>query len=112
MPKSNPELAAAMGKRLSEARVARGMTQEAVAEQAGIAYQQYNKAENGKVCLGADSIVRVCRTLQISADYLLTGTQNSNSFPEIAAILEGMSDRQREAVIKFLLCITEDATKK
>lgn len=112
MPKSNPELAAAMGKRLSEARSAKGMTQEAVADQAGIAYQQYNKAENGKVCLGADSIVRVCQTLQISTDYLLTGTQHGNCFPEIAAILERMSNRQREAVIQLLLCINEYLTQQ
>lgn len=112
MPKSNPELAAAMGKRLAEVRTARGMTQEAVAEQAGIAYQQYNKAENGKVCLGADSIVRVCRTLQISADYLLTGTRHSDSFPDFATILEGMSSRQREIARQLLLNISQYPTEK
>ena len=46
MPRSNPELAAAMGMRMSARRRELGLTQEMVADLAGIAHQQYNKAEN------------------------------------------------------------------
>ena len=48
MPRSNPELAVEMGMRMSARRRELGLTQEMVADLAGIAHQQYNKAENGK----------------------------------------------------------------
>ena len=50
-----------------------GLAQETVADIEDIAYQQYNKAENGRVCLGLDLLLRISAVLQISADYLLTG---------------------------------------
>jgi len=49
MPRSNPELAAKMGKRMVIRRKELGLTQEQVAELAGIAHQQYNKAEKVKL---------------------------------------------------------------
>lgn len=112
MPRSNPELAIAMGQRLSEVRNARGLTQEAVAEQAGIAYQQYNKAENGRVCLGSDSLLRICQVLQVSADYLLTGTCYGERFPDISAVLARMSDPQLHAAKQLLQCLSEFPTEK
>ena len=112
MPKTNPELAASMGKRLSDVRNARGLTQETVAERAGIAYQQYNKAENGKVCLGSDSLLRVCQVLQVSGDYLLTGSCHNERFPEISAILARMSVQQLHAAKQLLHCLADFPTEK
>lgn len=56
MPRSNPELAASMGMRMSARRRELGLTQEMVAELAGIAHQQYNKAENGRY----DECIEIC----------------------------------------------------
>ena len=77
MPKSNPELAIAMGKRMAMRRKELNLTQEKVAELAGIAHQQYNKAENGRTSFGADTLLRVSRALQTSADYLLSGKEKT-----------------------------------
>lgn len=105
MPKSNPELAIAMGNRMAERRKELNLTQEAVAEMAGIAHQQYNKAENGKTCLGSDSLLRITQVLQISADYLLCGKED-NRYYTIESILDQMTDSQIELATEMIKCIT------
>lgn len=107
MPKSNPQLAAEMGKRMLLRRKELGMTQEQVAEIAGIAYQQYNKSENGRTCLSSDSLLRISVALKTSADYLLTGKDSLIRYYDTLRLLEKMSDRQLQLTNEVLLCMTE-----
>lgn len=104
MPKSNPELAVAMGNRMATRRKELKLTQEAVAELAGIAHQQYNKAENGKVCFGADTLLRVSRALQTSADYLLSGKEGTR-YCNIEQLLDRLTDSQVELATEMIKCI-------
>lgn len=62
-----------VGKRLYERRKQLRMTQEELAEQVGITAQTISTAELGKKAMRADTIIRVCGALDISADYLLFG---------------------------------------
>lgn len=105
MPKSNPALAAAMGKRMAARRKELRLKQERVAELAGITHQQYCKAEQGKCCFGADSLQRVCAALQVSADYLLNGQVADGRYQETLAILEEMTDPQIQLANEVLTCI-------
>ena len=107
MPRSNPELAAEMGMRMSTRRRELGSTQEMVAELAGIAHQQYNKAENGRACLGADSLRKVSAALKISADYLLTGKSSMEKYPEVISLLDGMTDHQVKKAQQVLQCMVQ-----
>ena len=105
MPKSNPVLAAVMGKRMAARRKELHLKQERVAELAGITHQQYCKAEQGKSCFGADSLQRVCAVLQISADYLLNGQEADSRYRETLAILEEMTDQQLQLANEVLTCM-------
>ena len=105
MPKSNPELAVAMGNRMAVRRKELNLTQETVAELAGIAHQQYNKAENGKTCFGADTLLRVSQALQTSADYLLTGRQNAR-YSGIEQLLNQLTDSQIELATEMIKCVS------
>ena len=60
-----------VGKRLYERRKQLHMTQEELAERVGITAQTISTAELGKKAMRADTIIRVCGALDISADYLL-----------------------------------------
>ena len=111
MPRSNPELACRMGARLCARRKELNLTQEQVAELAGIAYQQYNKAENGKTCLGADSLWRVAAALQTSADFLLTGNHSAQRYADTAKLLDKMSDSQRVIANRMLQCMLDFSKK-
>lgn len=107
MARSNLELASAMGKRMAQRRKECGLTQENVADLAGITHQQYNKAENGKVCLGSDSLLRVSMALQTSADYLLCGKKSSDKYMTTIDLLDKMTEDQIELANKVIQCIAE-----
>ena len=107
MPRSNPELAAAMGMRMSARRRELGLTQEMVADLAGIAHQQYNRAENGRSCLNADSLLKVSTALRISSDYLLTGKSSEEKYPEVVTLLDGLTDHQIKMVQSVLQCMVQ-----
>lgn len=62
-----------VGKRLYERRKQLRMTQEELAERADVTAQTISTAELGKKAMRADTIIRVCGALDISADYLLFG---------------------------------------
>lgn len=112
MPKRNQELAHAMGKRMAARRKELGLTQENVADRAGIAHQQYNKAENGRVCLGSDSLLRVSSALQISADYLLTGKSGPDRYRETVEILNKLTERQLKITNQMLECMVRLVDEK
>lgn len=105
MPKSNPELAIAMGKRMAMRRKELNLTQKKVAELAGIAHQQYNKAENGKTSFSSDTLLRVSKALQTSADYLLCG-KDASRYCEIEQLLDQLTQSQIELAMEVIRCVS------
>lgn len=62
-----------IGKRILERRKQLRLTQEELAECAGITPQTVSSAELGKKALRPENIIRICSALEISTDYLLLG---------------------------------------
>lgn len=60
-----------VGRRLKEIRMSSGLTQREVSERLGIVLQQYQTYESGRYQMDYDKIIRVCKILNVSADYLL-----------------------------------------
>lgn len=102
MPKSNPDLALAMASRMIARRKELNLTQEKVAELAGIAHQQYNKAERGKTCVGSDTLLRISQALDISADFLLHGSPHNSTDRDIILLIDSFTDEQKELAISML----------
>ena len=73
MAKRNPELTLAIAKRISARRMELKLTQERAADLAGLSRPFYACIERGEKGVGADSLLKICTALEISADYLLTG---------------------------------------
>lgn len=67
-----------MGKRLAARRKQLRMTQEEVAEKAGLTCQTISTAETGRKALRPENIVKLCRALDISTDYLLLGSTTND----------------------------------
>ncbi len=107
MPRGNPDLAIAMGLRIAKRRKELGLTQEKAADKAGIAYQQYNKAEKGRTCLSSDTLQRISVALDISADYLLSGNVREHKYADTIALLDRMSNRQCRIAVKILQDLLE-----
>lgn len=66
-----------IGSRILSRRKQLRMTQEELAEKAGITPQTVSSAELGKKALRPENIIRICSALDISTDYLLLGNVNA-----------------------------------
>lgn len=67
------ELLHKMGERIVSRRKQLRLTQEELAETAGVTPQTISTAELGKKALRPSNIVKICAALNISPDYLLLG---------------------------------------
>lgn len=67
------KLLKSMGERLTKRRKQLRLTQEELAERADMTTQTISTAETGRKALRPHNIVKLCRALEISTDYLLFG---------------------------------------
>ena len=100
-----------IGSRILSRRKQLRMTQEELAEKAGITSQTVSSAELGKKALHPENIIRLCSALDISTDYLLLGEINENDH---SILLSRISDlppiqyRHLEDIINsFILALEE-----
>jgi len=60
-----------MGERVTRLRIARGLSQTDLAEQLGIAQNVMSDLERGRTRLNADTVIRLTKTLNVTADEVL-----------------------------------------
>lgn len=63
------------GIRLKQARKAKGYTQTEIANLMNIPQQNWQRCETGRLDLKMSTIYKICKTLDISADWLLGLTE-------------------------------------
>ncbi len=97
-----------VGRRLYERRKQLRMTQEELAERVGITAQTISTAELGKKAMRADTIIRVCAALDISADYLLFGHISSQ---EVSQLSPGQYRHLEDAIDSFVAIALENENK-
>lgn len=90
------------GERLRNRRSTVGLTQEFVAEQAGITLRFYQMLERGEKSVSLDTLISLSRTLTISTDYLLFGEFSCNLEDPLVEVLNGLPALQREDALKIL----------
>ena len=88
------EFAVEMGKRIYERRKKVGMTQEQLAEKIGVSVQTISYTEQGIKTLRPENIVKLCRTLDVSTDYILTGETSAKLANTISEKLSGLSGNE------------------
>ena len=64
-----------MGKRIAARRKELRLTQETVAERMGLSLQSVSCFELGKKAIRPENLVNLCRVLEVSPNYLLTGAR-------------------------------------
>ena len=84
-----------IGTRIREIRIKRNITQEVLAEKAGISNpQQMSNIERGYSGVSVERLMDICNILDISADYILFGRkENENELDKLTA---KMSLKQKE----------------
>lgn len=83
-----------MGKRIYDRRKQLRMTQEELAEKAGITPQTVSTAELGKKALRPENIIRICSALDISSDYLLMGKVTNDDYAALSGKISELSSAQ------------------
>ncbi len=60
------------------------MTQEELAEKLGVSTQMISNLELGKKAIRPENLAKVCETLELSADFVLTGTRTKTAVEAVA----------------------------
>lgn len=103
-----------MGKRISICRKQLGLTQEKLAEKAGLTSQTIFTAETGAKALRPWNIVKLCSAMEISADYLLCGKTSDTDLGIISQKVSELSPEQYrhlENIINSFLAAVKTGSK-
>lgn len=104
-----------IGNRILNRRKQLRMTQEKLAEKAGITPQTVSSAELGKKALRLENIIRVCSALDISTDYLLLGKVNAGDYSILFSRISNLPPIQyrhlEDIINSFILALEEQKTQ-
>ena len=109
------ELQKTMGKNLYQARLNAHMTQEQLAEKAGISTSFYTNIELGHKGMGVYNMYRLINVLRVSADSIIYGNDCDAHILNILAILKYQPDSflsSVENMIRFMLAEKERQEKE
>ena len=90
------------GERVRETRIARGMTQQELADAIGMKSRStINKIELGSRNTKLDTATKIARALNVDPDYLVFGDEEDRK-AEIERLFNLLPDDQQESVLSFL----------
>lgn len=92
-----------IGARIQQKRREMHLTQESLAEKMEVSVQMISNLELGKKAIRPENLVKVCRVLQISADYILTGNHPEWESSELGRSLSRLSEKDRQ-LVEILIC--------
>lgn len=105
------QLLSQIGTRLLERRKQLRLTQEQLADLAGITPQTISTAETGRKALRPENIVRLCEALGVSTDYLLkgevTGADQSLLCQKIAQLPSAPYRHLEDIIDSYIAAINE-----
>ena len=97
-----------MGQRIMTRSKSLRLTQEELAEKIDVSTQMISNLELGKKAIRPENLAEVCRVLDISADYILTGVNTNNQeINIIAEKLIKLSNKEFE-IVSDLIDYMED----
>lgn len=93
-----------IGNKLLHFRKRLGLTQNEVAEAAGLSNRTYADIERGTVNMRVDTVLKICNALYITPDQILTEEQTSTDAKqeELFAKLNACSQKDRATALKLL----------
>lgn len=94
----------AIGNKLLAIRKRAGMTQSDVAEAAGLSDRTYADIERGTVNMRMETILSICKALNITPDVIFTEDNTSpvEKQAEIISMLDKCTPNQRETALELL----------
>ena len=96
-----------IGRRIYLRRKELELTQEQLAEQMEVSIQMISNLELGKKAIRPENIVKVCRVLDISADYILTGERGEWELSSLVQKIAKLSAEDQKLLEKLIDRIAE-----
>lgn len=96
---------AALGQKIREARLKKGYTQQALAQEAGIGIMYLGEIERGIKMPSMKIFIKLIEALDISADYVLRDELTSGEayiFDELTEKLKNLNPKQRKTAADIL----------
>ncbi len=94
-----------IGRKIREARLKKGFTQQTLAEVAGIGEMYVSQLERGMKMPSLNLFMKIITALDISADYVLRDelpTGKDFVYDEVTQMMEDLTPKQRKAAIDIL----------
>ena len=102
---------AAIGKKLRELRLARGMSLQEVADAIGSAREYVRRVEMGHVSVGVDSLEKICRALDVKMSDLFTEPADAEE-PEVVFLRQRGFDQAATRQIKEFMDFIKQRQKE
>lgn len=96
---------AELGSRIREARLAKGYTQEVLAEIADVGIMYYGEVERGVKMPSMKTFIKIVNALDVSADFILRNELTSGKpyvLDEITKKLDKLDPKQRKTAVDIL----------
>ena len=87
-----------MGQRIMVRRKSLRMTQEELAEKLAVSTQMISNLELGKKAIRPENLAKVCSVLELSADFILTGTNTKTAVDAVAEKLIQLTAEELQMV--------------
>ena len=100
-----------IGQRIKQARLAKNLTQEDLAEQIDISVAFLSRVERGNSHINLKRLNQLCRLLDVSEGYILNGaSSNSTNYlsSEFNEILNSVSPEKQKLIYKLSQVIAEE----
>ena len=91
-----------MGQRIMVRRKSLRMTQEELAEKWGVSTQMISNLELGKKAIRPENLAKVCSVLELSADFILTGTNTKTAVDAVAEKLIQLTAEELQMVNEMI----------
>ena len=75
-----------------------GYTQEQLAEHMDVSVQMISNLERGVKAIRIENLIPLCRILQVSSDYILTGRETDNDFQRLTAHIAQLPESKRKMI--------------
>ncbi len=91
-----------MGQRIMVRRKSLRMTQDELAEKLGVSTQMISNLELGKKAIRPENLAKVCSVLELSADFILTGTNTKTAVDAVAEKLIQLTAEELQMVNEMI----------
>ena len=99
-----------IGKRIKQARKAKGYTQERLAEKVDMTTKNLSALENGATGMSISSLIAICDALEVSSDYILFGDDAKQKQDTASILLAKLPEQKRIQAEKLLEVFVEAYT--